>query len=83
MLNDDKMNNRDHGVIVWLGDRGYGFIRPDQSERDVFVHRSECELPASEELRIGDRITNRSRLASRQRGENMRTRVRLVNGDGS
>ena len=51
------MNNRDHGQIFWWGDRRYGFIRPDHGDRDVFVHFSECELPAGEELRIGDRVT--------------------------
>ena len=51
------MTERDHGVIIWWGDRGYGFIRPDQSERDVFVHRSECELPVSEDVRQGDRVS--------------------------
>jgi CspA family cold shock protein len=54
---DDKTNNRDHGVIVWWGDRGYGFIRPDHGERDIFTHRSACELAESEEVRIGDRVS--------------------------
>jgi cold shock CspA family protein len=48
-MNDE---NREHGrVIYWSGN--YGFIRPNTGERDVFVHRTECEG----EPRIGDRVT--------------------------
>lgn len=51
------MNGRDYGTIIHWSDRGYGFIRPDAGERDVFVHHSEFELPTGEEPRIGDRFT--------------------------
>lgn len=50
MSNDDeKKNNRDFGQLVfWSGDRGYGFIRSPNAERDVFVHFRDCELPRGE-----------------------------------
>jgi CspA family cold shock protein len=52
------MDGRDYGRIIhWSNDRGYGFIRPDAGECDVFVHLSECELPEGEEARIGDRVS--------------------------
>jgi cold shock CspA family protein len=38
-------------------ERRYGFIRPDAGERDIFAHRDECDIPAGEEIRIGDRVS--------------------------
>ena len=58
MLDDEgKMNNQDYGRIIFWGDRGYGFIRPDTGDRDVFVHVTEYELPEGEEMQLGDRVT--------------------------
>jgi cold shock CspA family protein len=51
------MNDREFGQIVRWTDKNYGFIRPDAGERDVFVHRHEFDVPADEEVRIGDRVS--------------------------
>lgn len=48
------MSDRDHGVIVHWNTRGYGFIRPDSAERDVFFHASEV---GDAEPRIGERVS--------------------------
>jgi cold shock CspA family protein len=48
----DDVSNREFGRIIHWSNN-YGFIRPDQGERDVFVHRSEFEG----EPRVGDRVT--------------------------
>ena len=58
MLDDEgKMNNQDYGRIIFWGDRGYQFIRPDAGDRDVFVHVTEYELPEGEEMQLGDHVT--------------------------
>ena len=78
----DYVSNRDYGRIIhWSNDRNYGFIRPDTGDRDIFVHRSECE---GEEPRIGDRFTFEIG-ADRRAGREPRicaVRVRFVSGDG-
>ena len=84
MLDDEgKMNNGDYGRIIFWGDRGYGFIRPDIGDRDVFVHVSECELPEGEEMQLGDRVTyevGADRRCGKEAGICAR-QVRLINGE--
>lgn len=41
-------------VKRWLLGRGYGFIKPDEGEDDVFVHHSEIE--GAFELKEGQRV---------------------------
>jgi CspA family cold shock protein len=41
-------------VKRWLLGRGYGFIKPDEGEDDVFVHHSEIE--GVFELKEGQRV---------------------------
>jgi cold shock protein len=44
------------GVIKkWIGDRGYGFIRPDDGGADIFMHAT--ALPRGSEPREGARVT--------------------------
>jgi cold shock CspA family protein len=47
--------DRDHGTVVHFSESGgYGFIRPDTGEHDIFMHVSQCkgETPC-----IRDRVT--------------------------
>jgi cold shock CspA family protein len=48
------MSERDYGVIRHWNDGGYGFIRPDGAERDIFFHVSAVSRG---EPRIGDRVS--------------------------
>ncbi len=41
-------------VSRWLLGRGYGFIKPDEGENDVFVHHS--ELKGAVDLEEGQRV---------------------------
>lgn len=41
-------------VKRWLTGRGYGFIEPDEDEKDVFVHHS--EIGGLYELRESQRV---------------------------
>lgn len=46
------------GTVKWFnGQKGFGFIRPDDGGRDVFVHVSACERSGVGELREGDKLT--------------------------
>jgi CspA family cold shock protein len=42
-------------VKVWLGEKGYGFIRNDGGE-DVFVHQSVLQRAGLQRLAAGDRV---------------------------
>lgn len=45
------------GTVKWFNDtKGYGFIKPDDAKRDVFVHISELQKANIDELRENDRV---------------------------
>ena len=44
-------------VKFFNGERGYGFIKPDDGGRDVFVHITAVERAGLKELAEGQRIT--------------------------
>lgn len=46
------------GEVAWFSNRkGFGFIRRDDKEADVFVHYSEIECSGYKSLREGQRVT--------------------------
>ena len=46
------------GVVKFFnGERGYGFIKPDDGGRDVFVHSSAVEQAGLKNLNEGQRIS--------------------------
>ena len=47
------MSDKSFGLMVHLNEGGYGFLRPDGADRDLFVHISELK----EDVRIGDRVS--------------------------
>lgn len=49
------MNGSLKGTVKrWLLGRGYGFIQPDEGEKDIFVHYSDIE--GESELKEGQRV---------------------------
>jgi len=52
------MDNRVVGGVEWFdNDRGYGFIRIEGTDRDIFVHKSDVlESGGTRRLESGDRV---------------------------
>ena len=47
----------DHGVIARLTDKGFGFIKREGAEKDLFFHSNELVGVTFDELREGDKVT--------------------------
>ena len=45
------------GSIARLTDRGYGFIKPDEGEKDLFFHAKDLQEVRYDDLREGDKVT--------------------------
>jgi cold shock protein len=46
------------GTVKWFnGQKGYGFIQPDDGEKDVFVHISAVERAGMSGLNEGQQVT--------------------------
>jgi CspA family cold shock protein len=51
------MSERITGTVKWFnGSKGYGFIAPDDSSEDVFVHYSSIEGEGFRNLDEGERV---------------------------
>jgi CspA family cold shock protein len=45
------------GTVKWFNaQKGYGFIQPDDSDRDVFVHIRAVERAGLSDLREGEKV---------------------------
>lgn len=65
------------GAIKTLTDRGFGFIKDDGHEPDIFFHSNELINIAFDELRAGDEVSYEIEMVSRKRVSNNTIR----NGD--
>ncbi len=45
------------GIIARLTDRGFGFIKGEGSDKDLFFHSNELKNIKFDELREGDKVT--------------------------
>ena len=51
------MAERINGTVKWFnGDKGYGFIAPDDESEDVFVHHSAIQAEGFRDLAENDRV---------------------------
>jgi len=48
---------RTNGIVKWFNDgKGYGFITPEESEKDCFVHYSAIQGEGFRSLKEGERV---------------------------
>lgn len=45
------------GTIARITDRGYGFIKPEEGDKDVFFHAHSLASASFDDLREGDAVT--------------------------
>ena len=45
------------GTIVGLTDKGFGFIRREGAEKDLFFHSNELQNTSFDELKLGDKLS--------------------------
>jgi len=56
------------GTIKTITDRGFGFIRPDEGQDDIFFHGTALSGVSFEQLRQGDRVTYTAEADPRGKG---------------
>lgn len=56
------------GTIVRIMDKGYGFIKEDGGEKDIFFHSNEVVDASFDDLKEGDVVT--FEIAEGQKGPN-------------
>jgi CspA family cold shock protein len=66
-----------HGTVKWFnGQKGFGFIQPDEGGKDVFVHISAVERAGMSSLDEGQKITFdivSDRRTGKSSADNLRT----------
>ena len=63
------------GTVKWFNDtKAFGFIKPDQGNKDVFVHISAVEKAGLQSLAEGQRVE----LVATERGRSAAVNLKLV-----
>jgi CspA family cold shock protein len=66
------------GTVKWFnGQKGYGFIQPDDGSKDVFVHISAVERAGMGSLNEGQKVSYEVR-ADRRTGKSSADNLRAV-----
>jgi CspA family cold shock protein len=66
------------GTVKWFnGQKGYGFIQPDDGSKDVFVHISAVERAGMSSLNEGQKISY-DVVADRRTGKSSADNLRTV-----
>ena len=51
------MSKTMEGTVKWFNDaKGYGFLTPDEGEKDLFVHMSEIKMEGFKTLKDGESV---------------------------
>ena len=67
-----------HGTVKWFnGQKGFGFIQPDDGGKDVFVHISAVERAGMSSLNEGQKISY-DVVADRKSGKSSADNLRAV-----
>jgi cold shock protein len=65
------------GIVKWFnGQKGYGFIQPDDGGKDVFVHISAVERAGLSQLNEGQKVSFEIR-ADRKTGKTSADNLRV------
>ena len=65
------------GTVKWFnGNKGYGFIAPEEGEKDVFVHITALQAAGLESLDVGQAVTFEIETASD--GRESATNIKLA-----
>ena len=56
-MDDQNVAGQQEGTIVGLTDKGFGFIRREGMDKDLFFHMNELKNVQFDELRQGDKVT--------------------------
>ena len=66
------------GTVKWFnGQKGFGFIQPDDGSKDVFVHISAVERAGMSSLNEGQKISYEA-VTDRQRGKTSAENLRAA-----
>jgi CspA family cold shock protein len=63
------------GLVVWFS-KGYGFIKPDIGDKDIFVHFSDLEILGFKTLQKGERVSYK--IGKNKRGQDKAIDVSVI-----